>query len=107
MKCGDLLFISSGAEKGYASRITEITNDTNLVLKRPLKNSTMLLTTRLNAAEYKIHPLLDQSSVFDAVYDRLHAGHCVGIFPEGGSHDRTQLLPIKQGVSVMALGGRM
>ena len=104
MKCGDLLFISSGAEKGYASRITEITNDTNLVLKRPLKNSTMLLTTRLNAAEYKIHPLLDQSSVFDAVYDRLHAGHCVGIFPEGGSHDRTQLLPIKQGVSVMALG---
>lgn len=28
----------------------------------------------------------------------------MGIFPEGGSHDRTELLPLKAGVSIMALG---
>jgi glycerol-3-phosphate O-acyltransferase/dihydroxyacetone phosphate acyltransferase len=26
------------------------------------------------------------------------------IFPEGGSHDRTDLLPLKAGVCIMALG---
>lgn len=26
-----------------------------------------------------------------------------GIFPEGGSHDRTELLPLKPGVAIMAL----
>lgn len=35
---------------------------------------------------------------------RLIAGQSLGIFPEGGSHDRTDLLPIKAGVSIMALG---
>lgn len=27
----------------------------------------------------------------------------MGIFPEGGSHDRTDLLPLKAGVAVIAL----
>jgi glycerol-3-phosphate O-acyltransferase/dihydroxyacetone phosphate acyltransferase len=31
-------------------------------------------------------------------------GQPIGIFPEGGSHDRSELLPIKAGVSIMALG---
>ena len=35
---------------------------------------------------------------------RLAASECIGIFPEGGSHDRTDLLPLKVGASVMALG---
>ena len=36
--------------------------------------------------------------------ERLVNGQSIGIFPEGGSHDRTDLLPIKAGVSIMALG---
>jgi glycerol-3-phosphate O-acyltransferase/dihydroxyacetone phosphate acyltransferase len=28
----------------------------------------------------------------------------IGIFPEGGSHDRSELLPLKAGVTIMALG---
>ena len=28
----------------------------------------------------------------------------MAIFPEGGSHDRTDLLPLKAGVTIMALG---
>ena len=34
----------------------------------------------------------------------MNEGKVVGIFPEGGSHDRPDLLPIKAGISIMALG---
>jgi glycerol-3-phosphate O-acyltransferase / dihydroxyacetone phosphate acyltransferase len=40
--------------------------------------------------------------VFEKVLDRLAAGGAVGIFPEGGSHDRTDLLPLKVGISLIA-----
>ncbi|EJT80057.1 glycerol-3-phosphate O-acyltransferase 1 [Gaeumannomyces tritici R3-111a-1] len=54
--------------------------------------------------KFKTAPHIDQSKVFEAVFARLRSGGCVGIFPEGGSHDRTELLPLKPGVSIMALG---
>lgn len=54
--------------------------------------------------KYKIAPHIDQTKVYEAVFARLRAGGCVGIFPEGGSHDRTELLPLKAGVAIMALG---
>ena len=38
------------------------------------------------------------------VFDHLLDDGCIGIFPEGGSHDRPDLLPLKAGVAVMALG---
>ncbi|ORY62697.1 uncharacterized protein BCR38DRAFT_346962 [Pseudomassariella vexata] len=54
--------------------------------------------------KFKLAPNIDQSQVYQAVFDRLKSGGCVGIFPEGGSHDRTELLPLKAGVAIMALG---
>ncbi|KAK3995879.1 acyltransferase [Cladorrhinum sp. PSN332] len=54
--------------------------------------------------KFKIAPHIDQTKVYQAVFDRLKSGGCVGIFPEGGSHDRTELLPLKAGVAIMALG---
>ena len=45
--------------------------------------------------KYKVAPKIDQTKVYDAVFQRLNDGGCVGIFPEGGSHDRTELLPLK------------
>ena len=109
MKPGDLLIISKGEMKGCSSRVTSIESDAVLRLSRPMSWPVLAtksgpLTERVNAASYKIHPLLDQSAVFDSVHDRLNEGSVVGIFPEGGSHDRTELLPIKSGVSQMALG---
>ena len=53
---------------------------------------------------YKIVPKLDQSQVYDVVQQELKRGRCIGIFPEGGSHDRTTPLPLKAGVCLMALG---
>mmetsp|Transcript_14897 Transcript_14897/g.48607 ORF Transcript_14897/g.48607 Transcript_14897/m.48607 type:complete len:699 (+) Transcript_14897:83-2179(+) len=53
---------------------------------------------------YKLIPKLDHHEMYDAVYDRLTSRGAVGIFPEGGSHDRASLLPLKAGIAVMALG---
>lgn len=47
--------------------------------------------------KFKVAPKVDQTKVYDAVFERLQSGGCVGIFPEGGSHDRTELLPLKGG----------
>lgn len=44
---------------------------------------------------FQVAPKLDQTEVYDAVHAVLHHGGSIGIFPEGGSHDRTDLLPLK------------
>ncbi|KAJ2893870.1 putative acyltransferase [Zalerion maritima] len=54
--------------------------------------------------KFKLAPHMDQTKVYEAVFNRLRNGGCVGLFPEGGSHDRTELLPLKAGVAIMALG---
>ncbi|CAK7209900.1 Glycerol-3-phosphate/dihydroxyacetone phosphate acyltransferase [Sporothrix curviconia] len=54
--------------------------------------------------KFKLAAHIDQTKVYHAVFNRLRNGGCVGIFPEGGSHDRTGLLPLKAGVAIMALG---
>ena len=53
---------------------------------------------------YHCLPFVDQTQMYASVYERLAEGGCIGIFPEGGSHDRTDLLPLKAGVVIMALG---
>lgn len=39
--------------------------------------------------------------MFKAVEDVLGEGGCVAIFPEGGSHDNSDLLPFKAGIALM------
>jgi glycerol-3-phosphate O-acyltransferase/dihydroxyacetone phosphate acyltransferase len=46
-------------------------------------------------SDFQVAPKLDQTEVYDAVHTVLHNGGSIGIFPEGGSHDRTDLLPLK------------
>ena len=42
--------------------------------------------------------------MFENVYTHLSRGGTIGIFPEGGTHDGTKLLPLKWGISTMVLG---
>ncbi|PSR74915.1 hypothetical protein PHLCEN_2v9449 [Hermanssonia centrifuga] len=58
----------------------------------------------LQGVGFKILPYVDQQDTYHHVYECLKEGGCIVIFPEGGSHDRTDLLPLKAGVSLMALG---
>lgn len=54
------------------------------------------IPSKFEGTSFDVAPKIDQSKVYDAVFDRLNDGGCVGIFPEGGSHDRTELLPLKR-----------
>ena len=47
-------------------------------------------------------PHIDLQDTFKNVLEKLSSGGTIGIFPEGGSHDRTDLLPLKVGVSLIA-----
>lgn len=44
---------------------------------------------------YKIMPYVEQKALYERVNQKLSDGECITIFPEGGSHDRTELLPLK------------
>lgn len=111
---------------GASVDIAQIVGPEEIRLKRPFKGKLALkqLTGRddidengnftnkdvagpasgYQGTKYKLAPHTDQTKVYEAVFARLRNGGCVGIFPEGGSHDRTELLPLKAGVAIMALG---
>ncbi|KAI8889959.1 hypothetical protein K501DRAFT_237572 [Backusella circina FSU 941] len=87
-------------------QIDKIISDTELLLKStPVKDPrTLAVLTKPEGTAYKCLPHIDQDAVYERVYDELNNGRCITIFPEGGSHDRAELLPFKAGVTIMALG---
>ncbi|KAJ3739926.1 glycerol-3-phosphate O-acyltransferase [Lentinula detonsa] len=103
-----------------AAEVVEVISDTQLRIKQEFKTandgshaSTEVLrgkesefrsTGGVGGLEFKTIPYINQQEMYRYVYDRLKHGGSIGIFPEGGSHDRTDLLPLKAGVSLMALG---
>ncbi|CAH0490217.1 unnamed protein product [Peronospora farinosa] len=101
---GDQIRFQSKSVKDSGSpvKIVQVLNDTQLLLDAPLKNDIDEMV--LEYAAFGILKRVDQSVTFAKVYTHLKRGNCIGIFPEGGSHDRTDLLPLKAGVAVMALG---
>ena len=113
VKKGEMVLLSG--VKGIAPLvIQEVVSDTCLVIKKPVKGddepdagepaTLSLPTTSPQGVTFKVIPKIDQSEVFKKVHDALCDGRCIGIFPEGGSSDRTDLLPLKIGVAIMALG---
>lgn len=100
----------------HSAAIAEINGPEELILKKPFAHRDALsqLTGRkdidsegnftgdaadknpeFKGTKFKVAPHVDQTAVYKAVFARLNAGGCVGIFPEGGSHDRPSLLPLK------------
>ena len=59
------------------------------------KKGPKISSNDFQGSTYKFAAKVDQNKVYDAVFERLAEGGCVGIFPEGGSHDRPELLPLK------------
>ncbi|KAH9966637.1 glycerol-3-phosphate O-acyltransferase [Russula dissimulans] len=98
------------------AEVVHIISDTELKIKREFGGDIREVTSRVrekidelrtqgvDGMDFKIIPFVDQQEMFRSVYQRLTEGACVGIFPEGASHDRTDFLPFKAGVSIMALG---
>ncbi|KAH3900195.1 bifunctional glycerol-3-phosphate/glycerone-phosphate O-acyltransferase GPT2 SCDLUD_003166 [Saccharomycodes ludwigii] len=79
-------------------QIKEIVDKSTLILAKQFKSPIMEPTS------FKYAPKINNSKVFQNVFNHLDSKGCIGIFPEGGSHDRPSLLPVKAGVSIMALG---
>ncbi|KAI0204582.1 acyltransferase [Astrocystis sublimbata] len=124
---GGMVFLPSvKGQSGSSVDIAKIIGPEELRTKRPFKGKVAMfqLTGRddidsqgnlgdknrkgtqdgYEGTKYKLAPHIDQTDVYKAVFSRLNSGGCIGIFPEGGSHDRTELLPLKAGVAIMALG---
>lgn len=126
---GSMIFLPSiKGQSGSSVDIAEILGPDAVRLKRPFQGKTALVQLTGWAADtdidddgnflhdvsgpapnyagskFKLAAHIDQTKVYHAVFNRLRSGGCVGIFPEGGSHDRTGLLPLKAGVAIMALG---
>lgn len=124
---GGLVVLPSVNNTAASSEILEIHGPEELRVKRPFKGGVALrqLTGREDVSDdgkimngdgkigpaegfegtnFKVAPKVDQSKVYDAVFAKLNQGGCVGIFPEGGSHDRTELLPLKGRVNLRPFG---
>lgn len=98
------------------AEVIEVISDTELRIKREFGGDSGKVTTRIkeklaemkkegnDGIDFKRLLYIDQSEMYRHVYDSLNRGGAIAIFPEGGSHDRTDLLPLKAGVSIMALG---
>jgi glycerol-3-phosphate O-acyltransferase/dihydroxyacetone phosphate acyltransferase len=90
--------------EAYTLAIGSVESDTVMYLKKPLDVAAIETIFTDNTTQYSVIPVIDQSEVYSAVFEVLERGECLGIFPEGGSHDRAEMLPLKAGVAIMALG---
>lgn len=90
--------------------VEEVISDTELRLRKPFQlkgaggKEQQIIDRLTNGTAYKVAPHVDNNVVFQNVFNHLNGGKVLGIFPEGGSHDRPDLLPLKPGVAIMALG---
>ncbi|CAL9735656.1 glycerol-3-phosphate O-acyltransferase 1 [Monosporozyma servazzii] len=95
-----------GLPKSLGTAVVEsIESDTCLTIRKEFKCHKPEAKALLqNGTSFKYAHKVDHSLVYNKVFEHLAHNGCLGIFPEGGSHDRTDLLPLKAGVAIMALG---
>jgi hypothetical protein len=78
------------------AEVVEIISDTEVLIKKEFKDLKALeLLTQTDGTNYKCVPHVEQEAVYNSVYDQLNNNRCITIFPEGGSHDRAEMLPLK------------
>ncbi|KAF9820211.1 hypothetical protein IEO21_01644 [Rhodonia placenta] len=104
------------AVNSAVAEVVEVISDTELKIKKEFGGESGKGTARIREKLKELQaegkqgfsfmkmPYVDQQEMYHHVYQCLTDGGCIGIYPEGGSHDRTDLLPLKAGVSLMALG---
>ncbi|OKL63290.1 hypothetical protein UA08_01718 [Talaromyces atroroseus] len=107
MERGTIILPKVNQDPPEQQAIAEIIGPQELRIRAPFKKFPRdhpLYESIQTGTSFKVAPHIDQSQMFDAVYRGLESGGCIGIFPEGGSHDRPRLLPLKAGAAIIALG---
>lgn len=99
LKIGDKIRPSNTST---ALKIIEIHCDTKLVLDKTDIPDDFCDPFEAAFVPYDILKRVDQREVYGKVLEKLADGGAIGIFPEGGSHDRTDLLPLKVGVALIS-----
>lgn len=95
-----------GTAKEY--RIIKVISDTEAMLSNnkgdpsPYKEEVCQGADKL--VNFDVLGFVDQSSTYRRVHEALAKGDNMIIFPEGGSHDNTDLQPLKAGISSIAFG---
>ena len=90
----------------FAFKVVQIVSDTELIVDGQGRPADYELPSKAteNPQPFDALKKVDTTEVFEKVLERLASGGAVGIFPEGGSHDRTELLPLKAGIALIAYG---
>ncbi|KAI5959605.1 SCT1 [Candida pseudojiufengensis] len=87
-----------------ATEISEVISDTELFVRKEFKQTQQIKLLLSQGTSFKKADKIDQKDVYKMVFDHLSDNNCIGIFPEGGSHDRPTIGQIKAGSVIMALG---
>jgi glycerol-3-phosphate O-acyltransferase/dihydroxyacetone phosphate acyltransferase len=76
--------------------VVEVMSDTAVRIRQEVDDQPTLMALKEGGGiRYKIMPYVEQKILYEQVNEKLSNGDCITIFPEGGSHDRTELLPLK------------
>lgn len=81
--------------RNYKVHVSKVISDTLLEITHSIQVDQNVIGDNEKYLPFKIAPHVDQTAVYDEVYNYLNRNECVTIFPEGGSHDRSEMLPLK------------
>ncbi|KRX04186.1 hypothetical protein PPERSA_11310 [Pseudocohnilembus persalinus] len=118
---GVIQYISSGILLGLNTKFLEQVQEGNVIIipgvnvdfvvKKVKSNTELLVSSSMYGEElntnyqYKIQPKIDYSDIYHNVWDALNNNECIGIFQdEKNSQENQDILPLKAGVCIMALG---
>lgn len=76
--------------RNHKVHVSKVISDTECEITHKVK-----VDEKKKAVEFKIAPHVDQTPVYTEVNHYLNNKECITIFPEGGSHDRSEMLPLK------------
>jgi len=97
---GGYLMIVLGGKSVLRGEIEEIRSPEELLLKREFSNEGndnggLSLADVLRDTTYSVAPKQKSSSPFGEVFEKFKGGGAICLFPEGTSHDKPDLLPLK------------
>ena len=81
---------------GEVSIIEKVVSQTEMLLKSPIEVASL--------QPFAILPKVNNDELFSRIHEAINEGSNLMIFPEGTSHDQSDIIKLKTGISHIALG---